>query len=133
MEAAGVVLIDRRDSASAIEALTQLVDTMRIEGKSVCLSPEGTRAITPRLAAFKKGAFHLAMQAGVPIVPIVIHNSNDVQPKGDFIFHPGTVNVEVLPPIDTSNWSVSTIDHHVADVRNLYLQALDQKKTQESI
>lgn len=127
MESAGMVLIDRKHTASAIEAMTQLVDTMRIEGKSVCLSPEGTRAFTPKLANFKKGAFHLAMQAGVPIVPIVIHNSNDVQPKGDLMFHPGTVDVEVLPPVDTSKWSVDTIDAHVAEVRNMYLQTLDQK------
>jgi putative phosphoserine phosphatase/1-acylglycerol-3-phosphate O-acyltransferase len=133
MEAAGVVLIDRHDSASAIEVMTKLAETMRIEGKSVCMSPEGTRAATPRLARFKKGAFHLAMQAGVPIVPIVIHNSTDVQPKGDYIFHPGTVKVEVLPPIDTSKWSVSTIDTHVSDVRNIYLEALDQMKTMEKI
>jgi len=101
---------------------------MRVERKSVCLSPEGTRAVTPKLAEFKKGAFHLAIQAGAPIVPIVIHNSNDVQPKGDMIFHPGTVDVEVLPPIDTSEWSEGTIGKHVADVRNMYLLALDQKK-----
>jgi putative phosphoserine phosphatase/1-acylglycerol-3-phosphate O-acyltransferase len=99
---------------------------MRVEGKSVCLSPEGTRSITDKLAPFKKGAFHLAMQAGVPIVPIVIHNSNDVQPKGDLLFHPGTVNVEVLPPIDTSSWSAESIDRHVADVRAIYLQAMEQ-------
>jgi len=133
MEAAGVILIDRQNSTSAIEALKQLADTMRIEGKSVCLSPEGTRAITPKLAEFKKGAFHLAIQAGVPVVPIVIQNSIDVQPKGDYIFHPGTVNVEVLPPIDTGNWSVNTIDDHVAEVRHLYLQALDQKKFMEIV
>ena len=128
MEAAGVVLIDRRNTASAIEAMTPLVDAMRVEGKSVCLSPEGTRASTPRLAPFKKGAFHLAMQAGVPIVPIVIHNSGDVQPKGDMLYHPGTVQVEVLPPIDTSNWSESTIDDHVTSVRDMYLHVLDQEE-----
>lgn len=133
MEAAGVVLIDRRNSASAIEVMTQLAETMRIEGKSVCMSPEGTRAATPRLAKFKKGAFHLAIQAGVPVVPIVIHNSNDVQPKGDYIFHPGTVKVEVLPPVDTSKWSASTIDTHVEEVRNMYLKALGQTKSMETI
>ena len=104
-----------------------LVDAMRVEGKSVCLSPEGTRAISPKLADFKKGAFHLAMQAGVPMVPIVIHNSGDVQPKGDILYHPGTVEVEVLPPVDTSKWSAETIDKHVTQVRNMYLEALDQK------
>ena len=126
-EASGIVLIDRKNTASAIEAMTPLVDAMRVEGRSVCLSPEGTRATTPKLAAFKKGAFHLAMQAGVPMVPIVIHNSGDVQPKGDILYHPGTVEVEVLPPIDTSQWSPKTIDEHVAEVRGMYLTALDQE------
>ncbi len=127
MEMAGVVLIDRKNTVSAIEAMQPLVDAMRVEGKSVCLSPEGTRAVTPRLAPFKKGAFHLAMQAGVPIVPIVIRNSNDVQPKGDFLYHPGTVDVEILPPVDTSKWSARTIDDHVAEVRSMYLKALDEQ------
>jgi putative phosphoserine phosphatase/1-acylglycerol-3-phosphate O-acyltransferase len=67
------------------------------------------------------------MQAGVPIVPIVIHNSGDVQPKGDLLFHPGPVHVEVLPPVDTGKWSAESIDQHVADVRSMYLGALDQK------
>jgi len=129
LEAAGVVLIDRKNTARAIEAMTPLVDAMRVEGKSVCLSPEGTRSVTQKLAAFKKGAFHLAMQAGVPIVPIVIHNSGDVQPKGDILYHPGTVDVEVLPPVDTSKWSVNSIDSHIADVREMYLNALGQKPT----
>ena len=66
------------------------------------------------------------MQAGVPVVPIVIHNSGDVQPKGDLLYHPGTVQVEVLPPVDTSNWAAETIDEHVAEVRAMYLNALDQ-------
>lgn len=127
LEAAGVVLIDRRDTASAIRSMTPLVDAMRVGRKSVAMSPEGTRSITPRLAPFKKGAFHLAMQAGVPVVPIVIHNSGDVQPKGDFLYHPGTVHVEVLPPVDTSTWSAETIDEHVAEVRGMYLAALGQE------
>jgi putative phosphoserine phosphatase/1-acylglycerol-3-phosphate O-acyltransferase len=126
LEAAGVVLIDRKNTASAIASMSPLVDAMRLEGKSVALSPEGTRSITDKLAPFKKGAFHLAMQAGVPIVPVVIHNSGDVQPKGDFLYHPGTVQVDVLAPIDTSGWSVETIDDHVAEVRQLYLDALGQ-------
>ena len=126
LESAGIVLIDRKDTKRAIETMRPLVDAMRVEGKSVALSPEGTRSLTPKLAPFKKGAFHLAMQAGVPIVPIVIHNSGDVQPKGDFLYHAGTVHVDVLAPIDTSDWSVETLNQHVADVRQLYLAALGQ-------
>lgn len=126
LENAGIVLIDRKDSKRAIETMTPLVDAMRVEGKSVALSPEGTRSLTPKLAPFKKGAFHLAMQAGVPIVPIVIHNSGDVQPKGDFLYHSGTVHVDVLPPIDTSEWTVETLNEHVAEVRQMYLATLGQ-------
>ncbi len=126
LEAAGVVLIDRKDTTSAIEAMAPLVDVMQVEGKSVCLSPEGTRSLTPKLAPFKKGAFHLAMQAGVPMVPIVIHNSGDVMPKGDYIYHPATVDVEVLPPIDTSSWKAETVNRHVSEVRQLFLETLGQ-------
>ncbi|MCG8370130.1 MAG: HAD-IB family hydrolase [Proteobacteria bacterium] len=128
LEFSGVVLIDRKDHDRAVETVSALVDTMRIEGKSVCMSPEGTRSITPKLAPFKKGAFHLAAQAGVPIVPIVIQNSGDVMPKGDSIYRPATVEVRVLPPVDTSGWSADTIDGHVETVRNMYLKALDQDR-----
>jgi putative phosphoserine phosphatase/1-acylglycerol-3-phosphate O-acyltransferase len=128
LEMGGVVLIDRENAASAIEAMQPLVDAMKKEGKSVVLSPEGTRTVSPRLNPFKKGAFHLAMQAGVPIVPIVIRNAGDVAPKGDFVFRPATVDVKVLPPVDTSGWRAETLDEHVREVRNMFLRTLGQKE-----
>ena len=120
------VLIDRKNSSSAIEALKPLVEKVKSERVSVLVSPEGERSIGIRLGAFKKGPFHIAMQAGVPMVPVVIHNATDISPKGDFFFRPGTVKVEVLPPVDTSNWSVKTLETHVADVRNMFLKTLGQ-------
>ncbi len=132
LEYSGVVLIDRKDTEKAIDAMDSLIDTMKIEGKSVCMSPEGTRSTTPKLAPFKKGAFHLALKAGVPIVPIVIHNSGDVMPKGSAIYHPATVEVEVLKPISTARWSVDTIDEHIETVHNLYLDALGQGRRQKA-
>ncbi|QIB65368.1 HAD-IB family hydrolase [Kineobactrum salinum] len=131
LEFGGVVMIDRANAASAIEAMAPLVQAMREEGKSVALAPEGTRSVSPRLGAFKKGAFHLAMQAGVPIVPIVIRNAGDVAPKGDFVFRPATVDVEVLPPVDTSRWRPQHIDRHVSEVRQLFLDCLGQQETSE--
>ncbi len=128
LEFSGVVLIDRKDTEKAIAAMSKLVDMMQIEGKSVCISPEGTRSLTPKLAPFKKGAFHLAMQAGVPVVPIVIQNSGDVNPKGSSIYHPATVDVEVLPPVDTSKWRVDTLDEHIDSVRDLFLHTLEQER-----
>jgi len=126
MEMGGVVLIDRANASSAIDAMQPLVDTLKNEGRSVVMAPEGTRTVSPKLAPFKKGAFHLAMQAGVPIVPIVIHNAGDVAPKGDFVYRSATVEVDVLPPIDTSAWRRETLDEHVRDVRNQFAKTLGQ-------
>ncbi len=126
LQFSGVVFIDRSNTGSAIEAMAPLVKAIQNERKSVVIAPEGTRTVSPRLAPFKKGAFHLAIQAGVPIVPIVIHNSLDVAPKGDFVFRSATVHVDVLPPLDTSLWSSDSIDEHVAEVRAMFEQALGQ-------
>ncbi|AQA17668.1 acyltransferase [Halioglobus japonicus] len=126
MEMGGVVFIDRSNANSAIESMEPLVEAMQVEGKSVVLAPEGTRTVSPKLAPFKKGAFHIAMQAGVPMIPIVIRNAGDVAPKGDFVFRPATVDVEVLPPVDTSKWTLDSIDDHVRDVRNMFARALGQ-------
>ena len=90
-----------------------------------------TRSVSPRLAPFKKGAFHLAIQAGVPMIPIVIRNAGDVAPKGDFVFRPATVDVEVLPPVDTSDWRAETVEDHVREVRNMFLRALGQPEEPE--
>jgi putative phosphoserine phosphatase/1-acylglycerol-3-phosphate O-acyltransferase len=132
MELAGTVFIDRANAASAIEAMQPLVDALRNEGKSVVIAPEGTRSVSPRLAPFKKGAFHLAMQAGVPMVPIVIHNAGDVAPKGDFVFRPATVEVDVLPPVDTSGWRADTIEQHVAEVRRMFQATLGQASEEDA-
>ena len=97
MGASGVVFIDRSDRKAAIETMKPLVHAMQEEGKSLVIAPEGTRAPTRKLGAFKKGGFHVAIQSGIPIVPVVIHNSGDISPKGDRIFRSGTVQVDVLP------------------------------------
>lgn len=126
LELGGVVMIDRKNAVSAIQAMQPLVDALRSEGKSVALAPEGTRSVSPNLAPFKKGAFYLAIQARVPMVPVVIHNAGDVAPKGDFVLRPATVEVDVLPPVDTGDWSARTINDHVREVRNLFLKTLGQ-------
>ncbi|MEO0575496.1 MAG: HAD-IB family hydrolase [Pseudomonadota bacterium] len=128
MELGGTVLIDRKNAKSAIAAMQPLVDVMQQEGKSVVLAPEGTRSVSTKLLPFKKGAFHIAMQAGVPIVPIVIHNSIDMAPKGQFVFRPATVRVDILPPVDTRRWRKSSINKHINDVRQQFLDALGQQE-----
>jgi putative phosphoserine phosphatase/1-acylglycerol-3-phosphate O-acyltransferase len=122
---ADTVFIDRRNQEKAIEAFKPVVNTLR-DGLSVAIAPEGTRSSGDRLGKFKKGPFHIAMQAGVPMVPIVIHNASDVLPKGGFFIRPSVVHVDVLAPVSTDDWSAETIDKHVAAVRGQYLRLLDQ-------
>ncbi len=116
--------IDRSNTRSATEAMQPAVDRLRL-GMSIVIAPEGTRSLTPRLGRFKKGAFHIAMQAGAPVVPVVIRNTYEVMTRGSLLFRPGTVQVRVLPPIDVTQWKVEDLDRHVADVRALFERTLE--------
>jgi putative phosphoserine phosphatase/1-acylglycerol-3-phosphate O-acyltransferase len=116
--------IDRSATRSAIEAMAPAVERLRA-GMSVVIAPEGTRSLTPRLGRFKKGAFHIAMQAGAPVVPVVFRNTYEVMRRGSLQFRPGTVDVCVLPPIDVRAWKLDDLDRHVADVRALFQRTLD--------
>jgi putative phosphoserine phosphatase/1-acylglycerol-3-phosphate O-acyltransferase len=122
---AGVAFVDRGNIGQARKAMEPAVAKVRDEGLSLVISPEGTRSATPRLGRFKKGAFHIAMQAEVPMVPIVMRNVGEVMWRGSQAIRPGTIEVVVLDPIDTSDWSVDTIDEHVADVRGRFLDTLE--------
>lgn len=123
---ADVAFVDRAgsDPEAARRALEPAVDKLR-SGISLALAPEGTRSPTPTPGRFKKGAFHMAMQAGVPLVPIVLHNSGEVMWRKDVAMRPGTIRVDVLEPIETTTWAVEDLDEHVASVRNLFLETLD--------
>lgn len=116
--------IDRSNTRSAIDAMAPAIERLQT-GLSMVMAPEGTRSLTPKLGHFKKGAFHLAMQAGVPMVPIVIRNDYEMMTRNSLLFRPGTVQVCVLPPIDVSEWTVETLDAHMNDVRKLFQDTLD--------
>lgn len=119
-----VAYVDRSNTKQAKAALAPVVEKLR-DGVSIAIAPEGTRSATPRLGRFKKGAFHIAMQARVPIVPIVIRNAGDVMWKGSPLIRPGTIDVKVLEPIPTEGWKVSELDERVAGVRQLYVDTLE--------
>src|SRR6266536_1398787 len=120
---ADVAFVDRHDSEQARRALEPAVQKLR-DGISLAIAPEGTRSVTPALGPFKKGAFHVAMQAGVPIVPIVIRNSGELMWRSAKTIHAGTVQVAVLPPVPTTGWVAADLDQHVHQVRGQYLATL---------
>lgn len=120
---AGVVFIDRGDREKAVAALQPVVQTLR-DGISVVVAPEGTRQPTPLPGPFKKGAFVMAMQAGVPIVPIVIANTVDVLPRGSGLVRSATVDVAVLPPVPTDDWTHDDLGERISEIHVAYRRVL---------
>ena len=117
------VFIDRADSERAVAALKPVQEAVA-GGLSLVISPEGTRSRTGELQPFKKGPFRIAMGAGVPIVPIVIRNAEDLAPRNSAVMHAATIDVKVLRPIPTSDWTVKTLDRRIAGVRQQFLDTL---------
>jgi lysophosphatidate acyltransferase len=93
MSLSGTVFIDRANSINARHAMAEASEEITREKQSVYMFPEGTRSYAkePMLLPFKKGAFHLAVQAGVPIVPVVVANYSDVLYLQGWRFNSGTI------------------------------------------
>jgi 1-acyl-sn-glycerol-3-phosphate acyltransferase len=101
MRAAGMVEIQRENRKAAFGAYDVAAERIRL-GNSVVVFPEGTRGNAYPLRPFKKGPFVLAIAAGVPIVPIVIHGTIGIMPRNSLWAHPGTVDIHLLEPVTTT-------------------------------
>jgi 1-acyl-sn-glycerol-3-phosphate acyltransferase len=93
---AGFVPVDRGDRARAGEAFASAIRQLQ-RGSSVLVFPEETRSTTGRVLPFKRGALLMALRAGVPMVPVGIAGTREVQPKGSLRVRPGTVTVRFGP------------------------------------
>ena len=101
--AAGFIRINRSNRAEAIRSLTKAAESIR-NGCPVILFPEGTRTRDGKLQTFKKGAFHLATIAGVPVVPVAIRGTFGIMPPGSIHVRPGPVDVFFEQPIDLARF-----------------------------
>lgn len=99
MRQADLVPVDRSNREAAIESMQAAVQVLR-RGLHMLIYPEGTRSSDGRLLPFKKGPFHLAMESGVPVVPVTLLGTYESWPKTRFALRPGTVTVVFHPPID---------------------------------
>ena len=116
----GHPMIDRSNRERAISTMNDVAKFITANGLSLWIWPEGTRSRDGQLQVFKKGFVHAALATNLPIVPIVVHNAAKVWPRGKVKFNPGLVDVDVLPSVSTEDWSVETLDQHVADIRQIF-------------
>ncbi|MDU6925100.1 1-acylglycerol-3-phosphate O-acyltransferase [Franconibacter helveticus 513] len=120
----GNILIDRDNRAKAHTTIATVVSQIRKRNISVWMFPEGTRSRGRGLLPFKTGAFHAAIAAGVPIVPVCVSNtSNKINLNR---WNNGLVIVEMLPPIDTSAWSKDQVRDLAAHCRQLMEAKIDE-------
>ena len=123
-----VIAIDRSNRERAVESLKIATDRLR-SGVSFMVCPEGTRAQPGEMLPFKKGAFHMAVQAGVPIVPIALKNSDVLMGKGTREAWPGTIEMVMMPPVETS-WvkTDDDLDELVTRVQSMIMREIGVKK-----
>lgn len=124
MSLSGAVFVDRGNNAKAVQSLTEAGEIMKARHTSLWLFPEGTRSMREYhdMLPFKKGAFHLAVQAGVPIVPVVCENYWRLYRKG--VFGSGTLKIKVLPPVPTTGLTTVDIPDLVNRVRDQMVATL---------
>ncbi|MCB1705528.1 MAG: HAD-IB family hydrolase [Halioglobus sp.] len=121
---ADTIFVDR-DDADQREVLQRALAVLK-SGRSLVIAPEGSRSTLGNIQPFKHGAFFLARKAGVPIVPIVLHNVKDALPNGGLLIRPATIRVTVLPPIPSD--AIGNIRNACHELENTYAQLLGKSE-----
>ena len=99
------VPVDRGNRGAALASVKLAVEYIKT-GSSFLVYPEGTRSPDGRMQRFKKGSFVMAIEAGVPIVPVACSGAHRIMKKNSLIIHPGKVTVRFAKPVDVSGYTV---------------------------
>jgi 1-acyl-sn-glycerol-3-phosphate acyltransferase len=130
MKRAGYISINRFDRKAAIQSLNNAAEIIR-NGTSVIIFPEGTRSQNQNIQSFKKGGFVLAVDSGVPIIPVIIHGTWSIMQKKQILVKPGNVVLEIKKPINTSDYTRKTKDDLMEKVRNIMVESYEKSKKNE--
>jgi len=125
LRALNCIPVDRSDPERSRESMTAAGERLRETGGLLLIAPEGTRSRKGGLQAFKLGAFHMAIQTGAPLVPLIMRGIEQVSPIGSVLIRPGRIRVDLLPPIDPTGWTPETVRDHAQAVRTVFLEYLD--------
>ena len=135
--AVGMLLIDRKNSASAVAALQALSVEVKEAGLSIWIAPEGTRSRDGELSTFKRGFVHMAIATGLPVVPVVLHGAFERLPVDTWRLSGGNVDIEFLESFDPAEWTSDGVADHAVAVEDAFRAALSAAgapalKTEES-
>ena len=128
MKSAGYIEIDRQNHEKAMKSLEEAAQKIR-EGKSVVTFPEGTRSKDGTIKPFKQGLFHLAIQAGVPIVPISIIGAHEIMPKRTLKIKPGKITMIIDRPVDVSGYTIETRGELIERVRGIIIRNFENGRS----
>jgi 1-acyl-sn-glycerol-3-phosphate acyltransferase len=119
----GHVFIDRSDHAAAVATLDDAKKKI-VDGTSVVFFPEGTRSRSGRLKSFKKGAFRMAVDLGLPILPLTITGTRDVLPAGTIDLLPGSARLVIHEPVSVEGCTANDCARLMAEVRSVIASSL---------
>lgn len=122
MRMAGDIEVVRTDVSSRAKAIEGMRDRLR-KRVSVMVFPEGTRSPTDEMLPFRDGAFRLAIEEGVPVLPLVVAGTRDAMAKHSFVFNPARAAVRVLEPISTAGMTTEDAPALRTRVREIIGQA----------
>lgn len=122
-----VIAIDRSNPERALQSMKKAREVME-SGYSFGVFVEGTRAMPGELLPFKKGAFHLALQTEAPIIPVAFKNTDWMMGKKTGVLFPGTIELVLLPPIETKNCSENDLPDLLKKTREAIANELKTEK-----
>jgi lysophosphatidate acyltransferase len=118
----GLYFIDRKSGKKAGQAMNDAMETFKQKNIKLCVFPEGTRRNTGEIHQFKKGAFHTAIQAQVPIVPVVFSTYKHFLDTHEKIFNRGEIIITALPEISTKGLTANDVDDLIEKTRNAMIE-----------
>src|SRR4029450_1478051 len=121
----GAVPVARSNSPAAVESAKAATKNLR-RGKSYVVYPEGTRSRDGRMLPFKKGAFMMAIDAGVPVVPVTVSGATRIMPKAQVKVFPSTVRITVHEPLSTVGYSKGNVFQLMERTRAQLFSGLDE-------